>query len=182
MSSPVRLRHARHRDLDAILSLQHASLRQLGASYYDVEAIESLITNFGTMDARLLDDGTYFVAEADGSLAACGGWTMRTPAYYSAETGIRPGGPEVRSVYVAPGSARSGHGRFVMAAIEAEIAAAGHSRVSLVAMLGAIPFYRRLGYSGSKPLVVRLPDEMMITGIRMAKRLGLPADQMPEAA
>ena len=43
------------------------------------------------LDTQLIADGTYYVVEADGSLAGCGGWSRRATLYGADHTpGVMP--------------------------------------------------------------------------------------------
>ena len=69
--TPV-LRPATPADVPAITALIDASVRGLSKGIYtDAEIDESLVTVFG-VDSQLLADGTYFVIECDGAIAAAG--------------------------------------------------------------------------------------------------------------
>ncbi len=178
VSMTVDIRRARRADRDALRALQAASFRTLGAACYDEDVIETYITHVGLMDDALLDDGTYFAAFAAGLVVGCGGWSCRTPRYaLHMPEDAGPHAPQaqsaatVRSVFVHPAAARRGVARQVMARVEADVAAAGHDRASLGATLTGIPFYRRLGYRGSEPLVLPLPGDCHFVGVKMHKRL-----------
>ena len=45
-------------------------------AFLDESQIASSRTIMG-LDTQLIDDGTYFIVEADGQLAGCGGWSRR---------------------------------------------------------------------------------------------------------
>lgn len=171
-------------DRDALLALQHTSLRVLGRACYDDEAIEAFIAQIGTMEPDLIEAGTYFAARIGSRLVGCGGWTSGPPSY----AGHMPGGGEsappvtIRSIYVHPDWARRGIARAVMAAVEADIAAAGFDRASLTATLTGVPFYRRLGYRGSEPLVLRFDGGIQFIGINMDKRLTRSTDAALQSA
>jgi len=160
-------------DLQELKDLQAHSFRVLGTPYYGSDVVEAFI-EVGTMDPALLDEGTYFVAVSAGRIVGCGGWCLRTPSYAAYIVGAATSGGQtatVRSVYVHPLFARKGIARALMTAIEVEIAAAGLSAVSLAATLSGIPLYRRLGYRGEEPLILRLPTGHQIITLAMAKRL-----------
>src|SRR5690242_17915610 len=68
------------------------------------------------IDTQLVDDGTYFVVEADGELAGCGGWSRRATLYGGDHTAGRDARlldpatepARVRAMYTAPAFARRG--------------------------------------------------------------------------
>ncbi len=170
----IALRTAQPADRDQLVALQNRSLRVLGGRFYSRAAIESFIRHVGTMDAYLLADGTYFVAEIDGVMAGCGGWTLRRPGYARhdlAATDLQPGCATVRAVYVDPLLARLGVGRGIMGRIEAAIVAAGHDNAVLAATLSGISFYRALGYLPGPRSVFSLPNGERLVCLTMEKRL-----------
>jgi GNAT superfamily N-acetyltransferase len=173
MSTDIEIRFAKMSDLQELKNLQAHSFRVLGAPYYGSDVVEAFI-EVGTMDPALLDEGTYLAAVSGGRVVGCGGWCLRTPSYATYIVGrAAPGGPTatVRSVYVHPSFARKGIARALMAAIEVNIAAAGLKVVSLAATLSGIPLYRRLGYRGEEPIILRLPTGHQIMTLAMTKCL-----------
>ena len=69
------LRTATHADRPALQVLIARSARELGAGDYRREQIEGALQGAFGVDTQLIDDGTYFVADAAGSLIGCGGWS-----------------------------------------------------------------------------------------------------------
>src|ERR1044072_9558071 len=57
------------------------SARHLSRAHYNDQQIETAIATVFGVDTSLIDDGTYFVAEIDGQLAGCGGWSKRKTLY-----------------------------------------------------------------------------------------------------
>lgn len=174
-SIEVQIRRSSPSDRDPLLALQHNSMRVLGRACYDDDVIETFIKEVGTLDERLIEDGTFFSALVGETLVGCGGWTLRTPSYAShmqpdAVRGLRPM-VTIRSVFVDPAFARQGIARRIMAEIEADIVAAGYERASLGATLNAIPLYRMLGYRSGAPVVLRLPGDLTFVGLGMDKHL-----------
>lgn len=171
----VTLRRARPDDIKALRTLQSLSLICLGTSHYAPEQVAAFITHVGTMDDHLVEDGGCLIAEIDGRMAGCGGWSLRTPGYAAAMGGAQAPiwreTPVVRSVFVHPGAARRGVGRRIMTAVEAEMLAAGHDRAVLTATLPGVAFYTALGWRPMR--AVRLPP---------ARRPRLPRPRHGQAA
>ncbi|HKR39618.1 MAG TPA: GNAT family N-acetyltransferase, partial [Paraburkholderia sp.] len=78
-------RLARRDDLDVLRALMDAAIGELQKPFLDSAQIESSRAIMG-LDTQLIDDGTYFIVEADGELAGCGGWSRRATLYGSDET------------------------------------------------------------------------------------------------
>lgn len=58
-----------------------------------------------------------------------------------------------------------------MAAVEADIAAAGHDCAQLSATLNSTAFFRAIGYRGRKPIMLRLPQGRRFCVMAMGKWL-----------
>jgi|KBSMisStandDraft_5_1062788.scaffolds.fasta_scaffold540553_1 GNAT superfamily N-acetyltransferase len=186
MDTTLNIRRAQRHDSAQLTALQHASMRELGQCCYDEAVIEAFLAHVGTMDTTLIDDGTLFTARIGTILVGCGGWSTRTPGY-AAHMGIEPAASAephvtIRSIYVHPLWARRGIARRMMAAVEADIVAAGYDTAALTATLTGIPFYRQLGYHGQEPAIIRLPGDHVLVGLCMEKRLAMPRSVLPLAA
>lgn len=57
--------------------MMKASIRDIFPRFYDARQTESSIRYVAVPDRSLIQDGTYFVFEADGQIIACGGWSRR---------------------------------------------------------------------------------------------------------
>ena len=87
------------------------------------------------LDTQLVDDGTYFVVEAEGELAGCGGWSRRATLYGGDHAPGRSArlldpateAARVRAMYTHPRQVRKGVGRLVLALCEAAAAATGEA-------------------------------------------------------
>jgi hypothetical protein len=83
----VKLTHrlARRDDLDALKALMDAAISELQKPFLDESQIASSRAIMG-LDTQLIDDGTYYIVEADGQLAGCGGWSRRATLYGGDQT------------------------------------------------------------------------------------------------
>ena len=75
MEIPIRV--ATMADVPTLRDLIPLSARELSKNYYTPQQVESAITYIFGVDTQLIDDGTYYVAEADGQIVGCGGWSKR---------------------------------------------------------------------------------------------------------
>lgn len=142
LSGQARLREATEGDRPALLALHHAALHSLGRGYYTEAQICSLLKHVPTLDGWLITDRTYLVAELDGQIVACGGWSARTPGYQSsaapaATNADEPRAPLIRAMYVRPSHARRGLGRQVLDAAERAAMSRHAQPPELDALLGA---------------------------------------------
>ncbi|MBV8970701.1 MAG: GNAT family N-acetyltransferase [Sphingomonadaceae bacterium] len=152
--SDVTLRAAVPADVPALEALIAASARALGRGFYTDAETEAAITHVFGVDSALVADGSYFVAEVDGALAGCGGWSARRTLF----GGDRFAGREddwldpatdaarIRAFFVAPAFARRGVGRAILTACEEAARAAGFRTAALMATLPGVPFYAASGY------------------------------------
>jgi len=107
------------------------------------------------LDTQLVRDGTYFVVEAGGEMAGCGGWSRRA-TLYGGDHSLELREPRlldpdsdaarVRAMYTHPAFKRRGVGRLILDESERAAAAEGFRRVELMATLAGEPLYRACGY------------------------------------
>ena len=67
-------------DREAITELIAESARRLSREHYADTQIEAAIESVFGVDSSLIEDETYFVAEQNGTLIGCGGWSSRKTA------------------------------------------------------------------------------------------------------
>ena len=148
------------------------------ADYTDAQVDAALGSAFG-VDSELLADGTYFVAEADGRIVGCGGWSRRATLFGSdAQPGRRSDlldplrdSARIRAFFIHPDWARRGIGRAILKRCEAEARAHGFRSAELLATLPGERFYRALGYSGDERTRHVLADGLTIDFVPMKKDL-----------
>ncbi|MEO5580458.1 MAG: GNAT family N-acetyltransferase [Gemmatimonadaceae bacterium] len=148
------LRKATADDHAALADLIARSARKLGADAYTPEQIDGALRGAFGVDSQLVRDGTYFVAEADGRIVGCGGWSRRHTLFGgdthtqrdAAE--LEPGvdAAKIRAFFVDPDHARKGIGRAILERCESEALAAGFTRFELMATLPGVRLYSSLGY------------------------------------
>ncbi|MBK7975283.1 MAG: GNAT family N-acetyltransferase [Deltaproteobacteria bacterium] len=132
----------------------------------------------------LIEDGTYFLVDVDGELAACGGWSFRSTLFGSDSrsardaTRLRPGvdPARIRAFFVKPAYARQGLGSRLLAHCEGEALAAGFQAVSLGATEPGRRLYRAFGYIEADPIDFDLGGGLSIPIIPMSKRLSTRED------
>jgi GNAT superfamily N-acetyltransferase len=130
-----------------------AAIAELQRAFLDDAQIESSRAIMG-IDTQLVDDGTYFVIEANGDIAGCGGWSRRATLYGSDETPGRDSAlldpkvdpARVRAMYTNPAYARRGVGRLILSLCEEAAAAEGFTRLELMSTLAGEPLYSKYGF------------------------------------
>lgn len=174
----IQLRFATIEDIPALDQLMRRSVRGLSAGYYTDRQIDlSLIHIFG-IDTQLIADGTYFIAEADGKLAGCGGWSKRRTLYGGDQTKLGEDSlldpatepARIRAFFVDPAFARRGVGRLIIEACEAAAREAGFTHLQLGATLPGVPLYAALGYHPIEQVEEPMPEGEVLPLVIMGKK------------
>jgi GNAT superfamily N-acetyltransferase len=153
-------RLARRDDLDALRALMEAAIAELQKPFLDERQIASSRTIMG-LDTQLIDDGTYFVVEADGRIAGCGGWSRRATLYGGDQSPGRNAilldpakdAARVRAMYTHPCLSRQGVGRLILSLCEEAARSEGFRKVELMATLAGVPLYLACGYEAREDVV-----------------------------
>lgn len=171
------LRLAKVDEAEDIDALMKASTRDLFPMFYDADQTASSIRFIASVDRMLIEDGTYFVAEADGELVACGGWSRRDKLYTGSGDAVgdaRVLDPEteparVRAMFVRADWTRRGLGTRILEACEAAARGEGYRTLALVATLPGEPLYARYGFREVERVDITMPDGVSIGGVTMFK-------------
>ena len=175
---PFVTRLARLSDLKTLRTLMDASIGELLKGFLNESQIAASRTIMG-LDTQLVEDGTYFVVEAEGAIVGCGGWSRRATVYGGDHSPGRDAAlldpakdaAKVRAMYTHPAFKRRGVGRLILSLCEKAAKREGFSRAELVATLAGAPLYRACGYLVTEDFF----DESGGTAvplIRMMKQLG----------
>lgn len=176
---PLSLRMAREDEIPALEQLISRSVRQLSAGYYSDAQVESALRYVFGVDTQLIADGTYFVVEVDGHIAACGGWSKRKTLYggdqlKTGEDSLLDPATEaarIRAFFVDPDFARRGIGRQLLTACEEAAQAAGFRRLEMGATLPGEPLYAAAGYQAIERIDLQMADGVILPIIRMGKTI-----------
>ena len=153
-------RLAHRDDLDALRALMDAAISELQKPFLDERQIASSRAIMG-LDTQLIDDGTYFIVEADGELAGCGGWSRRATLYGGDQSPGRSAAlldpardaARVRAMYTHPQHTRKGAGRLILSLCEEAAGSEGFRTVELMATMAGEPLYRACGYEPCERVV-----------------------------
>src|ERR1700744_3706387 len=130
-------------DLPALREVMDFAIAELQRGFLD-EAQSAASRLVMGLDTQLVADRTYFILEALGRIAGCGGWSWRATLYGGDHsTALRNAAvldpardaARVRAMYTHPDFARRGVGRRILALCESAASQAGFSRVELMATL-----------------------------------------------
>src|SRR5215208_4305213 len=153
-------RLAQREDLDLLKALMDAAISENQKAFLDESQITSSRIIMG-LDTQLIDDGTYFIVEADGQLAGCGGWSRRATMYGGDQTPGRSAAlldptkdaARIRAMYAHPNHTRKGIGRLIISLCEEVAKAEGFTKMELVATLSGEPLYRACGFESYEEIV-----------------------------
>jgi GNAT superfamily N-acetyltransferase len=152
------------------------SIAELQRGFLDERQIAASRAVMG-LDTQLVEDGTYFVIEAESRIAGCGGWSRRATLYGGDHsTSLREprlldpavDAARIRAMYTHPDFARRGVGRLILRLCEGAAAAAGFSRAELMATLAGEPLYRACGYVEIERVAVQV-NGVSVSLVRMRK-------------
>jgi GNAT superfamily N-acetyltransferase len=171
------LRLARVDEADAIDALMKASTAALFPSYYDQRQTDASVQFVASVDLDLIVDGTYFVAEVDNELVACGGWSRRDKLYTGSgdlagsarllDPGSEPA--RVRAMFVRADWTRRGLGRRILEACEAAARQEGFTVLALMATLPGRPLYEAYGFRPTGESDIMLPGGVPLACVAMEK-------------
>jgi len=179
-TTPITLRLARSDDVPLLEALIPLSARALQAATYSPAQIEGALGTVFAVDRQLIADETYFVAERDSEMVACGGWSRRK-TLFGGDRGRSPLGDSlldpnadaarIRAFFVHPAYARRGIGRLMMSACERAAAGDGFRALELVATLAGEPLYAAFAFQVVERYDVALANGLSLPVVRMAKAL-----------
>lgn len=173
----LQIRTAVSEDLTALERLIPESVRALSGDCYDAAQIESAIRHAFGVDTQLIADGSFFVAEIDGQIVGCGGWSWRRKIYGGDQVAGEDDTPldpatdaaRIRAFFVHPEWARRGIGSAILRACARGAGAAGFRRLELLGTLPGERLYRAFGFEVSEYVDFTLPDGVVVRWVRMAR-------------
>lgn len=181
-TNPFLLRPATAIDIPALHSLIELSVRELQKDDYTAAQIEGALGHTLGLDTQLIEDGTYFVAEAPdqgGLIVGCGGWSNRKTLFGSDHGPNRQNAfldpvtdaAKIRAIFVHPQWARKGLGTLILKHCEEAAQQAGFSALEMGSTLTGVPLYTLKGYNAREKVDVPLPNGETLPIVYMAKVL-----------
>jgi GNAT superfamily N-acetyltransferase len=166
-----------------IAELMRNSVLEIFPAFYDQRQTASSSKYVAHIDMQLIEDGTYFVHEADGEIVACGGWSRRNKLYTGSgdqtddERLLDPASEpaRIRAMFVRGNWTRRGLGRAILEACETAAAAEGFKELVLGATLPGEPLYRAFGFREMERFTVTMPDGVRVEAVAMARPIALSA-------
>jgi len=197
-SVKIRIRKAVEADVPVLRGLIEASVRELQAADYTRAQMEGALETVFGVDSKLIEDGTYFVAEAKNVdapaeaeknteekslelpwvVAGCGGWSKRKTLYggdhwTGREDALlvpRRDAAKIRAFFVHPAWARRGIGSKILEACEIAASTAGFTNLEMGATLTGAKLFGKRGYVAVENVEVPLKNGESLRVIRMTKR------------
>ena len=176
---PITTRLATFEDVPALQQLIARSARGLSDGFYTPAQAESAIKYVFGVDSQLLIDGTYYIAETDDDIVACGGWSRRNTLFGGDQDKdvedplLNPAmdAARIRAFFVSPDHARQGLGRMMIDLCETAAKNYGFTRMELGATLPGVPLYQAMGYRAMERIDLPLPDGEIMGIVKMEKKL-----------
>jgi N-acetylglutamate synthase-like GNAT family acetyltransferase len=135
------VRRATVTDAGAIARVLARSYGVLYRGWYADDVLRTALPVMSRSNPTLIDSGRYFVAEADGQIVACGGWSAEKPGF-----GAVPRLAHVRHFATDPDYINRGCGGAILTRSVAEAARTGFVEMEAVSSLTAEAFYARHGF------------------------------------
>ena len=184
------LRQATAMDIPVLRSLIALSVRELQKDDYSSAQIDGALGHALGLDTQLIEDGTYFVAEAveqggaeavtqGGSIVGCGGWSNRKTLFGSDHGPNRvpalldpaTDAAKIRAIFVHPRWARKGLGTLILKHCEEAAQRAGFRTLEMGSTLTGVPLYALRGYVAREHVAVPLPNGETLPIVHMVKVL-----------
>ncbi len=173
-----KLRRATEEDVPHLMPLIERSVLSLQAQDYSRSQLESALGTVYGVDHALIEDGTYYVVEAEGKIVGCGGWSRRATLFgvhklVRDDTALKPGTDpaRIRAFFIDPDWARHGIASAILNACEAAALATGFRSLSLAATLTGVAFYRRHGFVDGQYFDTPLPNGEGMKLLSMEKKI-----------
>jgi len=179
----LHLRVALAEDIEKLREIIRESVLGLSGRDYSLLQLESALRHLFGVDTRLIEDGTYYVVEAEGRPVACGGWSRRRTLFGGDQYAHREDdrldprteAARIRAFFVHPDWARRGIARLLLQECERAASADGFRQLELMATLTGLPFYEREGFAVLQRQDLELPDGVRFPLARMARDLSSPS-------
>jgi GNAT superfamily N-acetyltransferase len=153
-----------------------ASVLDLFPAYYDEKQTASAAVHIAALDPALIEDGTYYVHEADGEIVACGGWSRRNKLYNGTDAGAdaRLLDPQteparIRAMFVRGDWTRRGLGRAILTSCLDAARSDGFTSLALMATLPGVPLYKAFGFTEVEQVELTMPDGVVLGGVAMER-------------
>lgn len=159
------IRLAKPSDAHTVKAILEESYPILLAAAYKRDLLDLALPLLTSPNARLLASGTYFIAEANGEPAACGGWSAEAPRTDTVIAGLG----HIRHFATVASKAGQGHGTKLYAACEVSARKRGIRRFQALATLSGEAFYHALGFKSVDLVKVTLAPDIVFPSVVMIR-------------
>lgn len=178
MSQTLTIRSAVSGDIPALKAVMDRAIKELLPAFLPPAEVLASQEVMG-LDTQLIEDGTYYVVEADGAIAGCGGWSRRATLFGGDHSAGRDAAlvdpatdpARVRAMYTSPDFTRRGVERLILATCEAKAKAEGFSRCEMAATMAGEPLYAACGYQRIEPFEAQTSNGVKVPLVRMGKAI-----------
>ena len=178
MSQTLTIRSAVSGDIPALKAVMDRAIKELLPAFLPPAEVLASQEVMG-LDTQLIEDGTYYVVEAGGAIAGCGGWSRRATLFGGDHSAGRDAAlvdpatdpARVRAMYTSPDFTRRGVGRLILATCEAKAKAEGFSRCEMAATMAGEPLYAACGYQRIEPFEAQTSNGVKVPLVRMGKAI-----------
>ena len=161
----VALRIATPEDAPLVRAVLEDSYPALMADAYPAELLAWAMPLITRPHPRLLAEGTYYLAEVDGEIAGCGGWSFWEPGGAATKRGLA----HIRHFAVCESWSGRGVGRAIYARCETDAHAAGADRFDVQSSLNGEAFYARLGFERIALIDVPMGPDLTFPSVLMRR-------------
>ena len=179
--TPFIIRRAVMADLPVLNELVIEAVQHLNVRDYCQAQIDSALRYAYGIDTQLIHDGTYFVAEMNGRIVGCGGWSKRQSMVGGDKAKQSPADAnlldprvdpaKIRAFFVHPDHSRQGIGRALMGVAEMAARQAGFTQLELMATRTGEPLYAAVGFAVQERFDAVMPDGTPFPLARMTKAI-----------
>lgn len=174
----IQYRLADINDLGRLLELMQLSIRTNLAQYLKPEQVEASFELMG-VDSQLIEDATYFVAEHNNQIVACGGWSQRATLFGGDHTfGRSPRkldplkeAARIRAMYTHPDFLHQGIGSAILEMSNQSAKRAGFKKLELMATVSGEPMYFARGFLVLERLMVATSSGVKVPLSRMSRQV-----------
>jgi GNAT superfamily N-acetyltransferase len=163
----ISTRLSRPDDAAAVSDVLNGSYPRLMSSAYEAHLLIRAMPALTQPNTALLASGTYHVAEVDGAIVGCGGWSRERPGSQD----VKPGVAHLRHFATSAEWVGRGIGRLIYNVCEAQAHSAEIGAFECYASLNAVRFYESLGFVIVNEISVPLGNNVSLPGIVMIRSL-----------
>ncbi|UOD28888.1 GNAT family N-acetyltransferase [Massilia violaceinigra] len=153
----------------------------LADGFYTPQEAAAITRQVFGVDSALVDDGTYFAIEEEGTVVACGGWSRRATDFGG--DGAKHGNDRlldpateparIRAFFVDPAMARRGLGSMLLRHCMEAAGKAGFRSLELVSTMPGEPLYLAHGFIAIEAIALPLAEGVVVRLTRMGRRLSV---------